>query len=106
MSSSLSSIPSLVKKNLRSSGGTQQCGFPHLRVVRGRRMVRENAEGFEISSVIVSVTLRHEHNLAGVLTLFHVPVGFGDLIEWKSSIDVRANPAFSDPAHDLLRPVA
>src|SRR5688572_6674756 len=101
MSSSLSSIPSLVKKNLRLSGGTQQCGFPHLRVVRGRRMVRENAEGFEISSVIVSVTLRHKHNLTDILSLFHVLVGVGDLIERKGSVDVRANPAFSDSAHDL-----
>src|SRR6185295_14399091 len=49
-------------------------------------------------------SLRHENDFADVLSLFHVTVGVGDLLERKYAIDVRMNPAFRDAAHDLLGP--
>src|SRR6266498_3365753 len=48
--------------------------------------------------------LRHQHNLANILSLLDVAVRLSDLIEWKRAIDMRLNPTFIDPAHDLACP--
>src|ERR1044071_66005 len=50
--------------------------------------------------------LWHEDDFADVFPLFHMTVGVGDLLEGKHAIDMRANPAFGDAAHDLLGPGA
>src|ERR1041384_3439577 len=50
--------------------------------------------------------LRREYDFADVLSLFHVTVGVGDLLERKYAIDVRMNPAFGNAAHDLPGPRA
>ena len=50
--------------------------------------------------------LGHQHDLAGILARFQVTMRIGDLIEWKSAIDVGLNPTFGHAAHDLLSPAA
>src|ERR1043166_7013943 len=50
--------------------------------------------------------LRRENDFADVLSLFHVTVGIGDLLEGKYAIDMRANQACGDAARNLLGPGA
>src|SRR4051812_45316641 len=49
-------------------------------------------------------SLRHQYNLADVLSRFDVSVSVGDLIEREAAIDVRSYPTFRQAAHDLAHP--
>src|SRR6266849_3449481 len=48
--------------------------------------------------------LRHQHDLADILSRFDVAVGVCDLIEWESAIDIGLKPTFIDPADNLAGP--
>src|SRR5438093_6278476 len=95
--------------------GQQKRGLDHARIIHLHPvalMIRPARRTGRVGGQIEGIggflelfgMLRYQDDFANVLPGLDVAMRFGDLVEWKSAINVRADPSFLNTAHAFAGP--